>query len=159
MSTVENLESRPGLPVVLVVDNDPRNLFAMEAVLRPLACRIEVARSGSEAIDRTRAEDFAAILMDVRMPGLDGSAAGSFIRQNPRSARTPILFISGADDTDVVRLTEQYGNAGQGDSRQKPLAVGEPRSKVTDWLREFQSDSQELEQTSESPSDQPLAND
>src|SRR3954452_12257299 len=100
---------------VLVVDNDAGNLLAMESLLEPLRCRGVIAHSGSEAIEQTRNDDFAAILMHVRMPGLDGYATGSFIRQNPRSAQTPILFISGADDVDVATLTRLYGNTGQVD--------------------------------------------
>src|SRR5215471_2810744 len=121
-------------PVVLVVDNDLRNVLTLEAVLRPLDCRIEVANSGYEAVNRTFNGDFAAILMDVRMPGLDGYAAASFIRQNPRSARTPILFISGAEHTDVVRLTAQYSDLEQVDCLQKPFDPWLLRSKVTGWL-------------------------
>ena len=133
---------------ILVVDNDPGNLLAMEAILMSLPCRIVTAHSGREAIRLTHEEDFAAILMDVCMPTLDGYATSSFIRQHPRSAHTPILFISGRDEIDVVRLTRIYGNRGQVDSIQKPVEPAMLRAKVNGWLQLFRKDQQvrELEE-------------
>jgi signal transduction histidine kinase len=122
------------------VDNDAGNLLAMEAILMSLPCRIVVAHSGREAIRRTQEEDFAAILMDVCMPILDGYATGSFIRQHPRSACTPILFITGRDDIDVVRLTGLYGNTAQVDAIQKPVEPAVLRAKVNGWLQLFNKD-------------------
>jgi signal transduction histidine kinase len=138
----------PIFPAVLIVDNDPGNLLALESVLDRLECRVVVARSGAEAIALASVDDFAAILMDVRMPGLDGYATGSFIRQHPRSAHTPILFISAQDDIDVARLTRMYGETGQVDSIQKPVAPEVLRSKVRTWLQLFRTDQRvhELEQ-------------
>jgi signal transduction histidine kinase len=124
----------------LVVDNDAGNLLAMEAILMSLPCRIVVAQSGREAIRRTQEEDFAAILMDVCMPTLDGYATGSFIRQHARSACTPILFISGRDEIDVVRLTRLYGNTAQVDAIQKPVEPAVLRAKVNGWLQLFRKD-------------------
>jgi signal transduction histidine kinase len=133
---------------ILVVDNDPGNVLAMESILMSLPCRIVTANSGREAIRRTHEEDFAAILMDVCMPTLDGYATSSFIRQHPRSAHTPILFISGRDEIDVVRLTRVYGNTGQVDSIQKPVEPAILRAKVNGWLQLFRKDQQvrELEE-------------
>jgi signal transduction histidine kinase len=124
-------------PPVLIVDDDPGNLIALEAVLESLDCRSVRADSGHEAVERTRAEDFAAIVMDVRMPGLDGYAAASFIRQDPRSSSTPILFITGQQDIDVARLTQLYGNTGQVDSLQKPFEPDVLRAKIRWWLELF----------------------
>jgi signal transduction histidine kinase len=145
---VEIPRTPSNLPAVLIVDNDPGNLLALESVLDRLGCRIVVARSGTEAIALASADHFAAILMDVRMPGLDGYATGSFIRQHPQSAHTPILFISAQDDVDVARLTRLYGETGQVDSIQKPVAPEVLRSKVRTWLQLFQNDQRvhELEQ-------------
>jgi len=126
--------TRPG--AVLVVDNDRHSLVAAEAVLEQLSCRIVLARSGPEAVEWTGREDFAAIVMDVCMPDLDGYAAGSFIRQNPRSARTPILFVSG-EDIDLARLTRLFGNAGQVDCMRKPLEPDVLVAKVAGWLDVF----------------------
>jgi len=123
----------PGKPAVLVVDNDAGTLVALGALLDQLDCRVVYARSGAEAVERARAEDFAAIVMDVRMSDLDGYAAASFIRQHTRSASTPILFFSG-EDLDVAKLTRQYGHAGQVDSLQKPFDPEVFRAKIRGWL-------------------------
>jgi signal transduction histidine kinase len=123
-------------PGVLAVDNDAGTMVALRALLEPLDCRVVCAQSGIEAISRTREETFAAIVMDIRMPGLDGYAAASFIRQHARSVSTPILFYSG-DDIDVAYLTRQYGNTGQVDSLQKPFDPEVFRSKLRGWLDLF----------------------
>ena len=112
-------------------------MLALEAVLESPDCRLVRADSGHEAVERTRAEDFAAIVMDVRMPGLDGYAAASFIRQDPRSSSTPILFITGQEDVDVAKLTQLYGNTGQVDSLKKPFEPDVLRAKVRWWLELF----------------------
>src|SRR6266567_1650389 len=129
-----NGDPSEGAPPVLVVDDNPGNLLALEAVFESLNCRVVRARSGSDAVERCRAEEFAAIIMDVRMPGLDGYAATSFIRQDPRSARTPILFMTAHDDVDLAELTRTYGQSGHVDSLRKPCDVDVLRSKVRWWL-------------------------
>jgi signal transduction histidine kinase len=126
---------------VLVVDNDRHSLVAARAVLEPLGCRVVLAHSGHEAVERTGSEDFAAIVMDVCMPDLDGYAAGSFIRQNPRSARTPILFVSG-EDVDLARLTRLFGMAGQVDCMRKPLETDILVAKIAAWLDAFRKSQQ-----------------
>src|SRR5262245_35261079 len=135
------MQKETGKGAVLVVDNDRHSLVAAEAVLDPLGCRVVVARSGPEAVERTGRDDFAAIVMDVCMPGLDGYAAGSFIRQNPRSARTPILFVSG-EDIDIASLTRLFGNAAQVDCMRKPLEPDVLVAKLAGWLDMFRKDQQ-----------------
>jgi signal transduction histidine kinase len=120
-------------PAVLVVDDDAGSLVAVQALLDSLDCRVVAARSGAEAVQRTRTDDFAAIIMDVRMPDLDGFAAASFIRQHRRSAAAPILFVSG-EDLDVAALTQRYGNTGHVDSLCKPIDIATFRSKIAAWL-------------------------
>jgi signal transduction histidine kinase len=129
-------------PPVLIVDDDAGNLLALEAVLESLRCRVVRADSGSGAVDRCRTEEFAAIIMDVRMPGLDGYAATSFIRQDPRAVHTPILFITGHEDVDVAELTRTYGQTGQVDSLRKPFDPDLLRSKVRWWLELFRKGAQ-----------------
>ena len=138
-------DSRENAPAVLIVDDNPKNLVALEAVLECLDCRVVRANSGLEAVERTRGQDFAAIVMDVRMPTLDGYAAASFIRQNPRSATTPMLFMTAHDDIEVAKLTRLYGNTGQVDSLQKPFEINVLRSKIRWWLELF-SRGQQLQQ-------------
>jgi signal transduction histidine kinase len=129
------------------VDNDPGTIVAIRALLEPLDCRVVFARSGAEAVECARNEDFAAIAMDIRMPGLDGYAAASFIRQHSRGSSTPILFFSG-DEIDVAYLTRRYGNTGQVDSLRKPFDPDVFRAKMRAWLDLYRKERhvQELEQ-------------
>jgi CheY-like chemotaxis protein len=84
---------RPGNSI-LIVDDTVANLLAFSAILKKLQCRIVLARSGLEALRRTLNEDFTVILMDVRMPGMNGFEVAEVLRQRERTRNTPILFLS-----------------------------------------------------------------
>ena len=79
---------------LLVVDDEPANLAALEVVLAPLGHRVEMARSGREALRALLREDFAAVLLDVRMPDMDGFETAELIRSRPSTQTTPIIFIT-----------------------------------------------------------------
>ena len=79
---------------ILLVDDRPANLLALEAILDPLEQRLVKANSGEEALKHIREEDFAVILMDVRMPEMDGLRAIELIKQREESARIPIILLS-----------------------------------------------------------------
>ncbi|MRX49964.1 response regulator [Paracoccus sp. S-4012] len=81
---------------ILVVDDDEANLMAAQAVLAELGHPVFTARSGAEALRAVLREDFAVILLDVRMPGMDGYETAERIRQRERSRHVPIIFLSGA---------------------------------------------------------------
>src|SRR3954453_16309097 len=81
-------------PSILIVDDRPANLLALEAVLEPLGHRLVRARSGDEALKYLMKEDFALILMDVSMPELDGFQTVALIKQPPATANVPVLFMS-----------------------------------------------------------------
>ena len=85
---------------ILIVDDQPKNLVAMEATLAGLADRIVTAKSGAEALKKILDEDFAVILLDVQMPGMDGFETAAIIRQRERSKRTPIIFVTAFSRTD-----------------------------------------------------------
>src|ERR1043166_1849729 len=86
---------RPEEPVeILVVDDRPDKLLALEAVLAPLKERIVQATSGREALRLLLKRDFAVLLMDVRMPQMDGFQTAELIRQNERTRNLPIIFVS-----------------------------------------------------------------
>src|SRR5258708_26807750 len=93
---------------VLVVDDHVPNLIAIEAVLSDLHYKLVAARSGTEALLRLQEQPYAVVLMDIRMPGLDGFATASFMRQRVESSETPIVFITG-EDIDRKRLDQAYG--------------------------------------------------
>lgn len=91
----------PTLPKanLLIVDDDPGKLMAIEAVLECLDQTIVTATSGAEALRCLLAEDFALILLDVNMPSLDGFETAEMIRRRKRSEHTPIIFLTAfADD-------------------------------------------------------------
>jgi PAS domain S-box-containing protein len=79
---------------ILAVDDDPDNLLALQAILEPLGQHLLLAGNGVEALKLCLENDFAAILLDVRMPELDGFETAQLIRQRRRSSRTPILFLT-----------------------------------------------------------------
>src|SRR5438270_12498147 len=83
---------------ILVVDDLPDKLLALQTVLEGLGENVVTARSGREALRRLLEQDFAVILLDVNMPDIDGLETAQLIRQRPRSAHTPILFITAFDD-------------------------------------------------------------
>jgi len=79
---------------VLAVDDEPANLAALEVVLAPLGHRVELARSGREALRALLRDEFAAVLLDVRMPDMDGFETAELIRSRPSTQTTPIIFIT-----------------------------------------------------------------
>jgi PAS domain S-box-containing protein len=79
---------------ILLVDDRPENLVALEAVLAPLDCRLITATSGAEALKRLLEDDFAVILLDVQMPELDGFETADYIKRRDRTKRIPIIFVT-----------------------------------------------------------------
>jgi PAS domain S-box-containing protein len=79
---------------LLAVDDDPDNLLALQAILEPLQQVVLIARNGKEALRLCLDDDFAAILLDVRMPEMDGFETAELIRSRKRSRHTPILFLT-----------------------------------------------------------------
>jgi signal transduction histidine kinase len=89
---------------ILVVDDVPDKLMSIEAVLEDLNQTVIAARSGADALRRLLTDDFAVILLDVNMPGMDGFETASLIRQRKRSEHTPIIFLTAfSDDTFASR--------------------------------------------------------
>lgn len=90
---------------ILVVDDDARNLTAIEVALEGLAAELVMARSGAEALRHLLEREFALILLDVQMPGLDGFATARLIRERARSKHIPIIFVTAhhQDDSEVLR--------------------------------------------------------
>src|SRR5687768_6614213 len=85
---------------ILLVDDRPDKLLALEAILEGLHQNLVKVRSGDEALRQLLLQDFAVILLDVNMPGLDGFETAALIRKRKRSETTPIIFISAINDTD-----------------------------------------------------------
>ena len=116
------------LPAILMVDDNPVNLFALKAALDLSGVELVRAGSGAEALRQVLQRDFALILMDVNMPGMDGFETATLIRQRQRSSRTPIIFVT-AHAPDSVKQLEGYA-AGAVDYLFKPVDPTILRSKV-----------------------------
>jgi two-component system sensor histidine kinase/response regulator len=88
------------LPVnILLVDDQPANLVALEAMLQGLGQNLIRAESGREALKWLLTHEFAVILLDVKMPDMDGFETAALIRQRDKSRHTPILFLTAADNS------------------------------------------------------------
>jgi two-component system, sensor histidine kinase and response regulator len=85
---------------ILIVDDHPENLLALEAILEDLGQNLVRAGSGEEALRHLLRQDFSVILLDVKMPSMDGFEVASLIRQRERSKYTPIIFLTGVERSD-----------------------------------------------------------
>jgi signal transduction histidine kinase len=92
---------------ILVVDDRKENLLALEAILGPLGHNIVKAKSGQEALKCLLQQDFAVILLDVHMPGIDGFETAELIRRRERSQGTPIIFLT-AVNTGETHVSRGY---------------------------------------------------
>lgn len=120
---------------ILVVDDRDENLLALEAVLSDPSYRIVRARSGREALKEVLDQDFALILLDVQMPGVDGYETAVLIRERPRSRQTPIIFLT-ANDWGSQHVFRGY-TVGAVDYLVKPVAPDVLRSKVAVFVELF----------------------
>ena len=117
---------------LLLVDDRPENLLALEALLEPLGQELVRARSGEEALRHLLQEEFAAILLDVQMPGLDGFQTAELIKQRERTRHVPIIFLT-AISKDAEHVFRGY-NAGAVDYLMKPFDPQILRAKVSVFI-------------------------
>jgi len=96
------MKSEPKINVLLV-DDYPENLVALEATLKSLGQNLVKAYSGKQALRCLLEQDFAVILLDVQMPEMDGFETASLIRQRERSRHTPIIFLTAISDSDDLK--------------------------------------------------------
>jgi len=89
---------------ILLVDDQPARLLSYQAILQDLGQNLIIARSGLEALERMMQHEFAVVLLDVSMPGMDGFETAGLIHDHPRYERTPIIFVTGVHITDFDRL-------------------------------------------------------
>ena len=122
-------ETRPPARAgVLMVDDRPDNLLALEAILQPLELHLVRASSGEEALKHLLHEDFAVILLDVQMPGMDGFETAAHIKQRERTRDIPIIFLT-AISREVQHQLRGY-DAGAVDYLAKPFEPEVLRAKV-----------------------------
>jgi len=98
-------QARRAKASILLVDDDNNKLVALRSILDPLGENVVEARSGTDALRQLLREDFAVILLDVRMPIMNGFETAEMIRQRPSSELTPIIFVTALDqaETDMGR--------------------------------------------------------
>lgn len=121
---------------VLLVDDHPENLLALEALLNNAAYNLVQAKSGEEALKCLLHQDFAVILLDVQMPGMDGFETATFIRARGRSRSTPIIFITAFSNNDA-QVFKGY-SLGAVDYLMKPIEAEILISKVAVFVELFQ---------------------
>lgn len=120
-------------PALLLVDDTPQNLVAVEAVLAPLGHRIVLARSGEEALRHLLTDDIGVIVLDVQMPGIDGFETARHIRDRDRTRDIPIVFLTAMGGATEHRLRGY--DAGAVDYLAKPVDADILRAKVGVFLR------------------------
>src|SRR5918992_2232657 len=140
------LERASATADILVVDDQADSLIALERVLAPLGREVVTASSGEDALKRLLERDFAVIVMDVRMPGLDGFETVELIKQRRRNEDISVIFLTGAGD-DAEQITRGY-SAGAVDYIVKPVDSDVLRSKVA-VLLELQRKNAELSESEE----------
>lgn len=130
---------------ILLVDDNAENLLALSAILANLNYEIVTARSGQEALRRTLRQDFALILLDVRMPEMNGFEVATALKSRARTRLIPIIFLT-AEASDVDNIYLGY-SVGAVDYLQKPL---EPRivcAKVAIFAELYRKNQQVVSQT------------
>lgn len=124
---------RSGPPLnILMVDDRQENLVALEAMLTPLGQNLVCARSGREALQRVLTDDFAVILLDVNMPGMDGFETAALIRNRPKSQHIPIIFLTAVNKSDLHVHTGY--SVGAADYLLKPIVPEILKAKVSAFI-------------------------
>jgi CheY-like chemotaxis protein len=129
---------------ILLVDDRPENLLALEAILSSLDQILVRARSGEEALKALLGEEFAVILLDVQMPGMDGFETAAHIKRRERTRDTPIIFLT-AINREPQHAFRGY-NAGAVDYLAKPFDPWVLRAKVAVFVELYLKNRQLQEQ-------------
>lgn len=116
------------IPKILAVDDNPNNLIALEAALGGMNLELVCVFSGKEALKQVEQNEFAAILLDVQMPVMDGFETAGLIRKNEKSSAVPIIFVTAIHRDQ--EFAEYAYNQGAVDFLFKPLNTGMLRAKI-----------------------------
>jgi PAS domain S-box-containing protein len=117
---------------ILIVDDEPSNLLALEAILEPLGQRIVRASSGVEALKQALKLEFCVVLLDVQMPEMDGIETAELLRKRPKTRDVPIIFLT-AINKESTWVTRGY-MAGAVDYLFKPYDPDSLRTKVATFV-------------------------
>ena len=121
---------------ILCVDDTPENLLAVEAILEPLGQELVRAESGEDALRHLLQDEFALILLDVQMPGLDGFQTAELIKQRERTRAVPIIFLT-AISKDADNVFRGY-ETGAVDYLLKPFEPEVLRAKASVFIELWQ---------------------
>lgn len=130
---------------VLIVDDHEESLFAMRAVLETLGQNLVLCHSGEEALRELLKREFAVIILDVRLPGLDGFDIAAIIRERPSSSNTPIIFLTGLSKEEP-QVSRGY-SLGAVDYLLKPIDSHILRAKVRVFVDLFKKTEKVRKQT------------
>jgi CheY-like chemotaxis protein/anti-anti-sigma regulatory factor len=122
---------------ILMVDDHPQNLMALEAVLGDMGQNLVRANSGREALKHLLDREFALILLDVQMPGLDGYETAELAREREQSRHTPIIFLTAINQSDA-QVFKGY-SSGAVDYMFKPFVPEVLRAKVSVFVDLYRS--------------------
>lgn len=132
---------------LLAVDDEPKNLLALRSVLAAPDWNLVTASSGMEALKYLLQDDFAVILLDVQMPGMDGFDTAALIRERERTRDTPIIFLTAASKSETF-VARGY-SVGAVDYILKPLDPEILRSKVAVFVELFRKREELRQQTAQ----------
>src|SRR6185295_2617752 len=122
---------------ILLVDDEPRNLDALESILQSTGCDLVRAQTADQALIAILQNEFAAIVLDIKMPGTNGLELAQLIKQRRRSQHVPILFLS-AHSLDEKEILLAYGVGGV-DFLSKPINPDILRSKIAVFVNLFRT--------------------
>jgi CheY-like chemotaxis protein len=133
-----------GKAKILLVDDRPENLLALEAILSSLNQELIRAESGEEALKRLLTDEYAVILLDVQMPGLDGFETATHIKRREKTKDIPIIFLT-AISNEPHHAFRGYA-AGAVDYMAKPFDPWVLRAKVSVFIELYEKNRQLREQ-------------
>jgi len=122
-------------PRILIVDDNPNNVFAIKSLLESMSLELYEAHSGNEALNLLLQHEFALVLMDVQMPGIDGFETAELMRSNRRTKQVPIIFVTAiSKDEHYIKKGLQMGAV---DYLFKPLDSVILQSKVAVFINYY----------------------
>lgn len=130
---------KPERSNILLVDDKPERLLTLQAILEPLNQNLVTAASGKGALRELLKREFSVILLDVHMPGMDGFETAQMIRERPRCAHTPIVFVTGSQEWADMERAYSLGAVDFISVPIKPLIL---RAKVSVFVDLFQTAAQ-----------------
>lgn len=128
------------IPKVLLVDDDVKNIFALETILEPVKIKTVSATSGEVALEMLMQDEYALILLDVQMPGMDGFETAALIQQNSRLKNIPIIFVTAINKEN--HYIKQGHEVGAVDYLFKPIEPSILLSKVRIFLSLYSQNKQ-----------------